>query len=90
MNDVLDFDLDDRSPVDDASEEAMETFWAGDLTVLSQHHTRPNGSHSFVLAHDRSVTWGIPGEPQLVASRSHGICDSPRSRSRRATTPRHR
>ncbi|MFJ2720675.1 glycosyl hydrolase [Streptomyces sp. NPDC087437] len=67
MNDVLDFDLDDLSPVDDASEEEMETFWAGDLTVLSRHHTTPNGSHSFVLAHDRSVTWGIPGEPQLVA-----------------------
>ncbi|MFI5662280.1 glycosyl hydrolase [Streptomyces sp. NPDC051684] len=67
MNSGLDFDLDDLSPVDDASKEAMETFWAGELTVLSQHHTTPNGSHSFVLAHDRSVTWGIPGEPQLVA-----------------------
>ncbi|MFD8607368.1 hypothetical protein [Streptomyces sp. NPDC059631] len=67
MNDILDFGLDDLSPVDDDSEEAMEALWAGDLTVLSQHHTTPNGSHSFVLAHDRSVTWGIPGEPQLVA-----------------------
>ncbi|MFE4910781.1 hypothetical protein ACFRCX_04370 [Streptomyces sp. NPDC056652] len=67
MNDILDFGLDDLSPVDDDSEEAMEALWTGDLTVLSQHHTTPNGSHSFVLAHDRSVTWGIPGEPQLVA-----------------------
>ncbi|MFE3519402.1 glycosyl hydrolase [Streptomyces sp. NPDC059166] len=67
MNDILDFGLDDLSPVDDASEEAIEALWTGDLTVLSQHHTTPNGSHSFVLAHDRSVTWGIPGEPQLVA-----------------------
>ncbi|MFJ4123769.1 glycosyl hydrolase [[Kitasatospora] papulosa] len=67
MNNVLDFDLDDLAPVDDDSEEAMEALWSGDLTVLSQHHTKPNGSHSFVLAHDRSVTWGIPGEPQLVA-----------------------
>ncbi|GHI44860.1 MULTISPECIES: glycosyl hydrolase [Streptomyces] len=67
MNDILDFGLDDLSPVDDDSEEAMEALRTGDLTVLSQHHTTPNGSHSFVLAHDRSVTWGIPGEPQLVA-----------------------
>ncbi|MEU3390647.1 MULTISPECIES: glycosyl hydrolase [Actinomycetes] len=67
MIDTLDFDLDDLSPTDDASEEAMEALRAGDLTVLSQHHTTPAGSHSFVLAHDRSVTWGIPGEPQLVA-----------------------
>ncbi|MBZ6093609.1 glycosyl hydrolase [Streptomyces olivaceus] len=67
MNDIVDFGLDDLSPVDDDSEEAMEALWTGDLTVLSQHHTTPNGSHSFVLAHDRSVTWGIPGEPQLVA-----------------------
>ncbi|MGW6901061.1 glycosyl hydrolase [Streptomyces sp. NPDC054919] len=67
MNDDLDFGLDDLSPTDDASEEAMETLWASDLTVLSQHHTTPNGSHTFVLAHDRSATWGIPGEPQLVA-----------------------
>ncbi|MER5972851.1 glycosyl hydrolase [Streptomyces sp. NPDC002055] len=66
MSDVFDFALDALSPADDASEEAMDTFWAGDLTVLAQHHTAPNGSHSFVLAHDRSVTWGVPGEPQLV------------------------
>ncbi|MYQ48730.1 glycosyl hydrolase [Streptomyces sp. SID4985] len=67
MNDDLDFDLGDLAPADAASEEAMETLWAGDLTVLSQHHTAPHGSHSFVLAHDRSVTWGIPGGPQVVA-----------------------
>ncbi|MFD4505344.1 glycosyl hydrolase [Streptomyces sp. NPDC058457] len=64
---AFDFDLDGLAPADDASEDAMETFWAGDLTVLSQHHAAPSGSHSFVLAHDRSVTWGIPGDPQLVA-----------------------
>ncbi|NBE51639.1 glycosyl hydrolase [Streptomyces boluensis] len=69
MNDAFDFDLDldELTPADDDSAEAMETFWADDLTVLSQHHTTPIGSHSFVLAHDQSVTWGIPGSPQLVA-----------------------
>ncbi|GAA2273252.1 hypothetical protein GCM10010368_48290 [Streptomyces roseiscleroticus] len=67
MSDVFDFDLDDLSPADDASADTMEAFRASDLTVLSQHHTTPNASHSFVLAHDRSVTLGLPGEPQLVA-----------------------
>ncbi|MBV1949163.1 glycosyl hydrolase [Streptomyces sp. BV129] len=71
MNDGLDspfaFNLAELAPSDASSEEALERFWAGDLTVLSQHHTMPNGSHRFVLAHDRSVTWGIPGAPQLVA-----------------------
>ncbi|WP_268221028.1 glycosyl hydrolase [Streptomyces sp. EMB24] len=64
---AFDFDLADLLPADETSEAAMEAFRAGDLSVLSQHHTASNGSHSFVLAHDRSVTWGVPGEPQLVA-----------------------
>ncbi|WP_328946399.1 glycosyl hydrolase [Streptomyces sp. NBC_00250] len=69
MNDGFDFDfdLDELAPADAASEEAVERFWSGDLTALSQHHTTPNGSHSFVVAHDRSVTWGAPGEPQVMA-----------------------
>ncbi|MFJ5875318.1 glycosyl hydrolase [Streptomyces sp. NPDC093088] len=69
MNDGFDFDfdLDELAPADDASAEAVERFWSGDLTALSHHHTTPNGSHSFVVAHDRSVTWGVPGEPQIMA-----------------------
>ncbi|WP_093801763.1 glycosyl hydrolase [Streptomyces sp. Wb2n-11] len=71
MNDGLDFafdfDLDELAPADAASEEAAERFWSGDLTALSQHRTTPNGSHSFVVAHDRSATWGVPGAPQVVA-----------------------
>ncbi|MFF2503572.1 glycosyl hydrolase [Streptomyces sp. NPDC058067] len=71
MNDSLhfafDFDLDELAPADAASEEELERLWSGDRTILSQHHSAPNGSHSFVLAHDRSATWGIPGSPQLVA-----------------------
>ncbi|WP_405988384.1 glycosyl hydrolase [Streptomyces sp. NBC_00986] len=65
--DELDFRLDDFEPADTASERAEEAFWPGDLTVLARHHTTPYGSHSFVVAHDRSITWGIPGDPQVVA-----------------------
>ncbi|WP_030195598.1 hypothetical protein [Streptomyces sp. NRRL S-87] len=71
MNDrfgfAFDFDLDELAPADTASEEAVERFWSGDLTALSQHHTTPNGSHSFVVAHDQSATWGVPGAPQVMA-----------------------
>ncbi len=71
MNDGLDlpfdFDLAELAPADDASAEAVERFWSGDLTALSHHHTTSNDSHSFVVAHDRSATWGIPGAPQVVA-----------------------
>jgi len=65
--DELDFRLDAFEPADTASERAEEAFWPGDLTVLAKHHTTPHGSHSFVVAHDRSITWGIPGEPQVAA-----------------------
>ncbi|MEW1660596.1 glycosyl hydrolase [Streptomyces sp. NPDC093707] len=68
MNDSLgsafDFGLGEFTPADAASEEAVERFRPGDLTALAQHHSTPN---SFVVAHDRSATWGIPGAPQVVA-----------------------
>ncbi|MGW9115473.1 glycosyl hydrolase [Streptomyces sp. NPDC055663] len=71
MNDGLDFAFDfglgKLAPADAASEEAAERFWSGDLTALSQHHTTPNGSHSFVVTHDQSATWGVPGAPQVMA-----------------------
>lgn len=62
-----DFRLDEFGPADAASDLAESSFWAGDLTVLAQHHTTPEGSHSYFVAHDGSMTWGVPGEPQLVA-----------------------
>ncbi|MGQ4410467.1 glycosyl hydrolase [[Kitasatospora] papulosa] len=67
MSDVLDFRLDDLAPSDADSEYAEQEFWAGDVTVLAEHHTTPHGSHSYVVAHDGSVTWGAPGEPQVAA-----------------------
>ncbi|MFI1367969.1 glycosyl hydrolase [Streptomyces griseochromogenes] len=67
MSNELDFHLDDFEPADADSEYAEQRFWAGDVTVLAEHHTTPNGSHSFVVAHDRSATMGVPGAPQIVA-----------------------
>ncbi|MEU9369583.1 hypothetical protein AB0D71_33895 [Streptomyces avermitilis] len=36
------------------------------LTLLAEHHTE-DAEHSFYVMHNRAVTWGIPGEPQLIA-----------------------
>ncbi|MEU3712170.1 hypothetical protein [Streptomyces catenulae] len=67
MSNDLDFNLDDFEPADAESEYAEQRFWAGDLTILAEHHTTPTGAHSFVLAHDGSATWGAPGAPQIQA-----------------------
>ncbi|MFJ9110166.1 glycosyl hydrolase [Streptomyces sp. NPDC102283] len=67
MSTELDFRLDDLVPADADSEYAEQQFWSGDLTVLTEHHPAPHGSHSYVVAHDGSVTWGVPGEPQVAA-----------------------
>ncbi|MEV7903053.1 glycosyl hydrolase [Streptomyces anulatus] len=67
MSTELDFHLDDLAPADADSEYAEQQFWSGDLTVLTEYHTTPHGSHSYVVAHDGSVTWGVPGEPQVAA-----------------------
>ncbi|MEU4931009.1 glycosyl hydrolase [Streptomyces yokosukanensis] len=67
MTSELDFRLDDFDPADTASQLAESSLWAGDLTVLAEHHTTPEGAHSYLVAHDRAMTWDVPGEPQLVA-----------------------
>lgn len=64
MRDVLDFRLDDLVPADADSEYVEQRLWSGDLTVLAVHHTTANG---YVVAHDGSVTWGVPGNPQISA-----------------------
>ena len=61
-----DFALDGLDPADLASEQAESVLWAGDLHVLAEHHT-PDRSRSYVVAHDTSVTWGVPGSPQVAA-----------------------
>ncbi|PIM71262.1 hypothetical protein CTU88_14095 [Streptomyces sp. JV178] len=65
----LDFRLDDFEAADERTEEA---FWHAIeidqdmLTALAEHHT-PDGSQSYCVLHNGTVTWGIPGEPQIVA-----------------------
>jgi hypothetical protein len=63
----LDFALDDLDPADLDSEQAESVLRVGDLTVLAEHHTAPYRSHSYVVAHDTSATWGLPGAPQVVS-----------------------
>ncbi|MFE0134036.1 hypothetical protein ACFWY6_21100 [Streptomyces sp. NPDC059037] len=64
-----DFRLDGYDAVNDR---VAEQFWqhidieATDLTVLAEHHT-DDQRHSYYVLHNGAVTWGIPGEPQLVA-----------------------
>jgi hypothetical protein len=35
------------------------------LTVLAEHHAL-DGEHSYFMLHNESITWGIPGDPQLI------------------------
>ncbi|ALO96717.1 hypothetical protein SHL15_5653 [Streptomyces hygroscopicus subsp. limoneus] len=64
-----DFRLDGYDAVNDR---VAEQFWqhidieSTELTVLAEHHT-DDQRHSYYVLHNRAVTWGIPGEPQLVA-----------------------
>jgi hypothetical protein len=73
-----DFRLADFDPADAASKLAESSVWAGDLTVLAEHHTTPEETHSYLVAHDRSMTWGVPGDPALVAIK---ITRDPRERT---------
>ncbi|MCY0933810.1 hypothetical protein [Streptomyces sp. H34-S4] len=65
-----DFRLDGFEP---ASEAVGEAFWnhldaeSESMTTLAAHHS-PDGRHSFYVIHNGAVTWGIPGEPQLIAA----------------------
>ncbi|MEV5878041.1 hypothetical protein AB0L75_28210 [Streptomyces sp. NPDC052101] len=64
-----DFRLDGYRPVNDRLAEQFRqhiTIEQDMLTVLAEHHSQ-DGEHSFYVLHNRAVTWGIPGEPQLVA-----------------------
>ncbi|MEU8954941.1 hypothetical protein AB0C93_11620 [Streptomyces sp. NPDC048518] len=64
-----DFRLDGYDAVNDR---VAEQFWqhigieSTELAVLAEHHT-DDQRHSYYVLHNGAVTWGIPGEPQLVA-----------------------
>lgn len=55
-----------------ADEQTDEAFWHAIeieqdmLTVLAEHHT-DEGSASYHVLHNGAATYGIPGEPQVVA-----------------------
>ncbi|MFE3645918.1 hypothetical protein ACFXOM_33925 [Streptomyces sp. NPDC059169] len=64
----VDFDLDDL----DADEEVYLDFYrqvavSRDMLIpLAEHHSA-DGVHSYYVLFDGSVTWGVPGVPQLMA-----------------------
>ncbi|GAV43498.1 hypothetical protein [Streptomyces acidiscabies] len=66
MRDVA-FGLEGLFPADPPSLQARRTMWEGDLDLFASHsETRgPGRDITFLLAHDRSATWGIPGAPAL-------------------------
>lgn len=66
-----DFRLDAFEAANDSVEEAFENHIDSDhdsMTTLASHHS-PDGRASFYVIHHGAVTWGIPGEPQLIALR---------------------
>ncbi|MGQ4383597.1 hypothetical protein [Streptomyces sp. SAS_270] len=64
-----DFHLDGYEAVND---HVADQFWGhigteqDSMTVLAEHHS-DDAQHSFYVMHNRAVTWGIPGDPQIVA-----------------------
>jgi hypothetical protein len=65
----LDFGLDGLDPADVDSAHAEGNVWKGDLTLFAEHYITdgPDRSRSFLVAHDESVTRGVPGSPRTVA-----------------------
>ncbi|MFJ4918463.1 hypothetical protein [Streptomyces sp. NPDC088725] len=65
----LELHLDDFEAAD---HQTGQSFWHAvkinqdQLTPLAEHHS-PSRANSFYVLHDRSATWGHPGEPQIVA-----------------------
>ncbi|MFB7630494.1 hypothetical protein ACFC0M_06030 [Streptomyces sp. NPDC056149] len=55
-----------------ANAQVEEGFWHAieinehDLIPLAEHHS-PDLANSYYVLHDPTVTWGIPGEPEIVA-----------------------
>ncbi|MFJ5105112.1 glycosyl hydrolase [Streptomyces sp. NPDC088554] len=67
MSNDFDFRLDGFEPADADSAYAEQGIWPSALTILAEHHEPPNGSPSYVVAHDSSATWAVPDDPQILA-----------------------
>ncbi|MFB7328646.1 hypothetical protein [Streptomyces sp. NPDC056190] len=84
----LDLRLDGFEAVD---EQTQEAFWRAiqieqtELTLLAEHHA-PDGASYHVL-HNGAVTWGTPGEPQLVALHLQRDLEAKTFRFAHATLP---
>ncbi|MET9957455.1 hypothetical protein ABZ135_38710 [Streptomyces sp. NPDC006339] len=65
---VVDFDLDDFDADDEVLLDFDRKVGVGRdmLMPLAEHHSA-DGAHSYYVLFDGSVTWGIPGMPQLMA-----------------------
>jgi hypothetical protein len=67
--DEPDFRLDGYEAVNDRVDEAFWQHIGSEqdmFTVLVEHHT-DRDQHSYFVLHNGAVTWGIPGEAQIVA-----------------------
>ncbi|MEV7088023.1 glycosyl hydrolase [Streptomyces sp. NPDC093085] len=67
MTREVDLRLDGLAPVDDASAFAYGGIWPSALTPIVEYHTNPTGIRSYLAAHDDSVAWGTPSDPQIIA-----------------------
>ncbi|WP_329524494.1 hypothetical protein OG983_30700 [Streptomyces jietaisiensis] len=69
MSSGVRFALDGLWPVDPPSLYDRRRVWEGDLSVLAEYHeTDGTGRNtSYLLAHDTSVTWSVPGQPQVAS-----------------------
>ncbi|WP_411140963.1 hypothetical protein [Streptomyces sp. x-80] len=85
----IDFRLDGYDP---ATAHVEKHFWQSieinrdTFTALAEHHT-DGDRHSYYVIHDGSVTWGIPGEPPLVALHLHRDTQDRTFRFQHATLP---
>ncbi|MFG2996599.1 hypothetical protein [Streptomyces sp. NPDC048340] len=64
-----DFRLHGYRAVNDAVEKSFYAHIEADedsLTALAEHQSA-DALHSFHVLHDTTATWGIPGEPQIIA-----------------------
>jgi hypothetical protein len=69
MNGDVRFALDGLWPADPPSLYDRRQVWEGDLSVLAEYHETDGDGRktSYLLAHDTSVAWSVPGQPQIAS-----------------------